>query len=289
MRVGVVIPSYNHQKYVGDAVRSVLNQSIDGVELVVIDDGSKDDSASVIRDAFREYPDRKTALVEQENAGAHAAIMRGVEMLDTEVVAILNSDDAYERDRFERALPSIDGQRHALAFTGLHLFDGDGRPLSADRDWPRWYGQALGAIDTEPTIGFALLVQNFSVTSGNFLFTRALYDQLGGFGDQQFAHDWDFLIRSLWYTEPVFIAEKLMSYRVHDANTTDRVRSLLKSECGGTVQRYIEMCQSLGMPTNQLAPHPEHWPWFFDRFIDSRATFWDTNNSTHPLNVLANG
>jgi glycosyltransferase involved in cell wall biosynthesis len=286
MRVGVVIPSYNHERYVGDAVRSVLGQSVDDVELVVIDDGSKDDSASVIRDAFLEFPDRKTTIIEQPNAGAHAAIMRGVEQLDTEVVAILNSDDTYHPDRFERVLPWLAEKEHGIAFTGINLFDAHGDTLPAEHAWPKWYSMALGAAETEPTIGFALMVQNFSVTSGNFVFTRALYNELGGFGNQKFAHDWDFLIRSIWHTEPMMINERLMSYRVHDSNTTDSVRSLLKSECGGTLQRYLEMCKTLGPPANELAPHPDHWPEYFHRFVKSRAAYWDKALSAHPLGQM---
>lgn len=288
MRVGVVIPSYNHERYVADAVHSVLGQSIDAVELVVVDDGSSDNSPAIIREVFAQYPGRKTTLIEQPNAGAHAAIKRGIDQLDAEIIAVLNSDDTYELDRLEHVLPAIADREHALAFTKLKIFDDDSNPLAENHGWTKWYALALSAIESEPTIGFALMVHNFSVTSGNFVFTKSLYNKLGGFGNQQFAHDWDFLIRSIWYTEPVLIDKELMSYRVHDSNTTDRVRSLLKEECGGTIKQYLNMCAQMGPPANTQAPCPTHWQHYFDRFVQTRKAFWDPSHpKPHPIGLIS--
>jgi glycosyltransferase involved in cell wall biosynthesis len=263
-RVGVVIPIYNHEAFVGDAVRSVLGQTVDAVELVAVDDGSKDASADAARDAIAAFPGRRARLIEQDNRGAHAAIMRGFAELDTPVCAVLNSDDLYEPDRFERMLPALDGPL-AIAFSGLHLIDDAGRPLPPDHAWSRWYATALTAADTEPTIGFALLVHNFSVTSGNFVFTRALYDRLEGFGDQKFVHDWDFLIRSVALTEPVFLPDRLMRYRVHGANTTESVRGLMESECETAASRFATLAMET-VDTNPIAPSGWHWPSYWDRF-----------------------
>lgn len=273
-RVGVVIPSYNHGAFVGDAVRSVLGQTADGVELVVVDDGSSDDSVEVVRAAFAEFSGRKTTLIEQPNAGAHAAIARGAAELDTPVMAVLNSDDLYEPDRFERVLPGLDGAL-AIAFTGLTIIDEAGAELPPGHDWPRWYRLALTAAQTEPTIGFALLVHNFSVTSGNFVFTRALYDRLGGFGDQKFAHDWDFLIRSVALTEPVFVPDRLMRYRVHGTNTTETVRGLMQAECRRAMERYGALLADAGEQANPLAPCAANWPDYWARFMRCRKRFWE--------------
>lgn len=271
--VGVVIPSYNHERFVGEAVRSVLGQTHADVELVVVDDGSRDRSVEVVRETIAGFPGRHARVIGQENRGAHAAIMRGVEALRTPVVAVLNSDDAYEPDRFERILPALEGRELGVAFTGLTLIDDAGRALSPHHAWSRWYAAALTAAETEPTIGFALLVHNFSVTSGNFVFTRALYDRLGGFGDQKFAHDWDFLIRSVALTEPVFLSDKLMRYRVHGTNTTEMVRGLMEAECGGAVGRYRALLAA-HPGGNPLAPCGRNWPSYWERFSRSRRGFW---------------
>ena len=275
--MGVVIPSYNHARFVGEAVRSVLTQTHAELELVVVDDGSRDDSAEVVRRVLDSFPGRRARLIVQENRGAHAAIMRGIESLECDMVAVLNSDDAYEPERFERVLPRVAEAAaahggHAIAFTGLRIIGEDGRDLAPDHAWPRWYAAALGAAESEPTIGFGLLVHNFSVTSGNFVFTRALYERLGGFGDQKFAHDWDFLIRSVALTEPVFVPERLMRYRVHGTNTTESVRGLLQTECERALERYTDLLEH-GGGRNPVAPAAVFWPGYWDRFGQRRSFF----------------
>ncbi len=280
-RIGVVIPSYNHERFVGDAVRSVLGQTIDGVELVVVDDGSTDGSPDVIQGAFAEFPGRAARLIRQENAGAHAAIARGMRELDTPVCAVLNSDDLYEPERFASMLAGVDWPEHAIAFSELTLIDAAGDAVGQDHAWSIWYRQALGAAESEPTVGFALLTHNFSVTSGNFVFTRALYDRLGGFGDQRFAHDWDFLIRATALTEPVLVRERLMRYRIHESNTTESVRGLLGSECARAIDAYAAMIR--GGAQNPRCPHPMHWPAYWDRFVRSRSAFWDADADAHPI------
>jgi len=282
-RIGVVIPVYNHERFVGDAIRSVLAQTIDAVDLVVVDDGSKDGSVDAARAAIAGFPGRRVTLIEQENRGAHAAIMRGIEHLDTPILSILNSDDLYEFDRFERMLPALDAEL-AIAFSGITLIDDAGNTLPPDHAWSRWYAQALTAAETEPTIGFALLVHNFSVTSGNFVFTRALYDRLGGFNEQKFAHDWDFLIRSVAYAEPAFIPDRLMRYRVHDSNTTDAVRDQLQQDCRTALDRYAKQMTTPHL--NMLAPSPRAWPRYWPRFIESRRPFFDPARTIRELDFI---
>jgi glycosyltransferase involved in cell wall biosynthesis len=283
-RVGVVIPLYNHEAFVGEAVRSVLGQTVDGVELVVVDDGSRDGSVAAARAAIAEFPGRRARLIEQENRGAHAAIMRGFAELDTPVCAVLNSDDLYETKRFERMVPALAGPL-AIAFSALCLIDDRGRTLPADHAWSRWYAAALTAAETEPTIGFGLLVHNFSVTSGNFVFTRALYDRLEGFGNQKFAHDWDFLMRSVALTEPVFVPDKLMRYRVHATNTTESVRHSLDAECAAALTRYARTLRAASRP-NPIAPCAQSWPSYWGRFCNRRRAFWGSLRSEHPARTI---
>ena len=97
MLVSVVMPSYNHEKFVIEAAESVLNQSHRMLEFIVIDDGSRDSSVSLLKS----IKDPRMKLVVQENAGAHAAINRGLEMAQGDYLAIINSDDTFDPQRVE--------------------------------------------------------------------------------------------------------------------------------------------------------------------------------------------
>jgi glycosyltransferase involved in cell wall biosynthesis len=97
-RIAVVIPAYNHGRFVGEAVRSVLVQTIDDLELIVVDDGSTDDTLAVV-EAIR---DPRLRIITQRNGGTHAAINTGLRAVAAPLIAILNSDDAYEPERLAR-------------------------------------------------------------------------------------------------------------------------------------------------------------------------------------------
>src|ERR1044072_6676332 len=97
MTIAVVIPLYNHERYIADTLRSVLAQTRPAEKIVIVDDGSTDGSAAVVQ---REFTDARIVLIQQKNAGAHAAINRGIkEATDCEFIAILNSDDLFDPRR----------------------------------------------------------------------------------------------------------------------------------------------------------------------------------------------
>lgn len=282
--ISVIIPSYNHARYVDAAINSVYEQTFRDMELIIVDDGSTDESLEVISAAI-ENPPFATELIIQENQGAHDAIMRGISAASGEYLSVLNSDDIYYHSRFETLVPAMQASGRDLAFSGLGFMDKDNKELAATHAWPKWYAQALLAIDAAPTIGFALLEANFSVTSGNFVFTRSLYEKLGGFSGHKFLHDWQFLIRSFYYNEPLFVATRLMDYRVHDTNTTETVRDLLQAEAVGALSDYFALYEN-GPSPNRQAPSRENWPRFFDSFCGSRLAFFAPGKLAEYVNPL---
>lgn len=263
--ISVVIPSYNHARYIGQAIGSVLTQTYPNIELIVVDDESTDESRELIRAILKSLPSGRSKFIPQEHSGAHEAIMRGISESRGELIAILNSDDFYYPERMETMVEEIGHEKLALAISKVDLVDENGKPLPEQSDPPKWYRGALSRVEANPTIGFALLNQNFAVTSGNFLFTKALYDTLGGFSAHKFLHDWDFLIRVIYWTEPRFVPVPLMAYRFHSENTSNSVRSLLDTEEHDAITRYLDMFRIDSSP-NPLAPHPLNWPNFFTLF-----------------------
>src|SRR4030043_1485616 len=98
--VSVIIPAYNHEKFVGEAVESVLNQSFKNIELIVIDDGSIDRTGEVVQS----YDDHRLTYIYQENQDAYNTLNRGFRMAKGTFISILNSDDKYESNRVERLM-----------------------------------------------------------------------------------------------------------------------------------------------------------------------------------------
>jgi glycosyltransferase involved in cell wall biosynthesis len=105
-RVSVVVPLYNHERFIAQAVESVIAQGELVGEIVVIDDGSCDDSVAVMQGLRKTDP--RIIFWSQPNRGAHAAINAGVQRAGCDLLAILNSDDVYAPDRLATLVAALD-------------------------------------------------------------------------------------------------------------------------------------------------------------------------------------
>jgi len=103
MRISVVLPVYNRATYVGEAIASVLAQTLPPDELIVIDDGSTDESLAVVEGFARPG----LHVIRQENAGIGAARNRGLAAATGELIAFIDSDDLWERDKLELQVDAL--------------------------------------------------------------------------------------------------------------------------------------------------------------------------------------
>ncbi|MBO5831310.1 MAG: glycosyltransferase family 2 protein, partial [Alistipes sp.] len=94
-QISVVIPLYNKAAEIERALKSVISQSLTPHEIIVVDDGSTDNSADIVRRIIESHPEHNIRLVSQENRGVSAARNRGIEEATGEYVAFLDGDDYY--------------------------------------------------------------------------------------------------------------------------------------------------------------------------------------------------
>ncbi|MBE2213777.1 MAG: glycosyltransferase [Opitutaceae bacterium] len=270
--MSIVIPSFNHARYVGEAVESALAQVGVTVELIVVDDGSHDGSPRIVTQVFDRRGCSGCELIVQDNQGAHAAINRGLERARGEFLHILNSDDRLHPGRCSRLIAAL-GQHGQLAISDVRVIDAEGRVAPTGHPMSAWYQAAMRVFLAQPSIGFGLLAINSAVTTSNFLFRRDLLDKTGGFTPEKLCHDWRFLLRALRFTEPVRVPEPLLDYRFHGGNTAPRVMTLRRSEGETALREYLSAVCS-DAPVNRLAPSPFWWPGYFDVFVRSRRSWF---------------
>ena len=104
MRFTVVIPLYNKEKYIIKAINSVLNQTYDAFEIIIVDDGSTDSSLSKVQSIMHS----KIQIIKQENAGVSAARNKGIESANFQYIAFLDADDEWHSDYLETISDLID-------------------------------------------------------------------------------------------------------------------------------------------------------------------------------------
>ncbi len=205
--VTVVIPCYNHREFVGAAIDSVLQQTYPAVQLVVIDDGSSDGSPVVLERLAAQHG---FDLLLQTNAGVCRALNRAIrERAKGHYIALLGSDDIWSSDKIALQVARLRAEPGAeLCYAQARTFqhspaDAQGAPFPAR---PR-EGRVLGHV-----------VLRQHVPAGTILFTRALYDALGGFDEQLKEEDWDFVIRAAARTRFAAVRRPLLFYRAHATN-----------------------------------------------------------------------
>ena len=222
LSASVVIPSYNHAAFIEQALASVLGPEHPQLEVVLVDDGSSDDTLQHLA-SWRREP--RLRVFTQENQGAHAALNRGISASHGDVVFILNSDDAYHPERIGVFLERFAHDPElALLASWLDVVDGAGRSLGikqAYRSMPPWprRGGGRGLSDTGDHL-LALLEANYVATTSNIAFRRELFDRMKlRFLPLRYAHDWDFFLAAARAGAFELIEEPLVRYRVHGDNT----------------------------------------------------------------------
>jgi glycosyltransferase involved in cell wall biosynthesis len=196
--VSVVLPVFNGQRFLAQAIESVLAQTWSPVELVVVDDGSTDGSAEIAR----RYPVR---YVHQENAGVAAARNRGIAESGGELVSFIDQDDLWLERKLELQVEAL--ARDPEAGICVCRFDMFVEPGVQSPDW-------LPAVLLEES------QRGYQV--GTLLVRREVLDAVGGFDTSYFAaNDTDWFLRTRELGVKVAVVdEPLQRYRVHDENAS---------------------------------------------------------------------
>jgi len=226
--VSVVIPSYNHARYIVDAVESVLDQTLEDWELVIIDDGSTDDTLERLRNHARISSDPRIRLHSQENGGSHAAINAGLSIASGCYLAVLNSDDRFAPARLETLVRQarLIGDE-CFVVTGLQLIDEHGARIPETHWWNRMYADMVrrwrAAENGEDKAALsALMWGNLTVSTSNFFISRTLWQRLGPLRHLRYVLDWEYALRVAAACPKAFCFladELLLEYRLHGANT----------------------------------------------------------------------
>lgn len=125
MKISVIVPVYNAERYIKKCISSVMRQTYSDWELLIIDDGSTDGSGDLIDIAAKK--DSRIIAVHQKNAGPGEARNRGIEMATGDFVAFLDADDFIDKEYFALLLPKT--KEHDVIYIDINQISGDGKLL----------------------------------------------------------------------------------------------------------------------------------------------------------------
>ena len=238
-KLSIIMPAYNHEKFVGEAIEGVLNQTFTDFEFIIIDDGSQDATADVIKS----YQDDRIHYFYQENQDAFNAINNGMDKATGEFWAILNSDDVYLPNRFELLFDFQKTHDADCLFTDVFAIDDNSNALNdPEFGWNQWHQKNRQKYVDLKDLYAGFLHGNFMVTTSNLFMKASLAKQVGGFSSLRYLHDYDYIFR-LMLASPnacFYLADQqLLKYRIHGNNTLSEGAILARQQDQQVIRQYM--------------------------------------------------
>jgi glycosyltransferase involved in cell wall biosynthesis len=237
--VSVIIPAYNHEKFIAAAVESVLQQSCGDLELIVIDDGSQDHTGDIVQG----YTDSRLAYLYQDNQDAFNTINRGLGLAKGRYIAILNSDDVYTVDRLERIFKFREDNDADCVITDVVPISDDSKEfIDPTFGWNIWHQNNRTFYRQCNDLYTAFLKGNLMVTTSNLFMTAKAAKRVGSFCSLRYLHDYDYIFRMmLAHPDGVHYMdqEKLLYYRIHSGNTLGEAAIKGRIQDQDVIRKYL--------------------------------------------------
>lgn len=209
-KVSVLIPAYNHERYLKDTINSVLNQSFSDFELLILDDCSTDNTAEVIKT----FSDKRiTCIFPEKNCGTVRSLNHLLELSKGEYIAVLGSDDVWHTDKLQQQVEFLDNNPSiAACFTKAKIIDDNSAEITSDSGFPI----NIFEFDNRDK---SLWLSELFVSGNHFCHSSALiradvHREIGLYNPAyRQLHDLDLWVRILLKHDIHIIDSKLVNYR----------------------------------------------------------------------------
>ncbi|MDJ0570887.1 MAG: glycosyltransferase [Pleurocapsa sp. MO_192.B19] len=206
--ISIVVPVYNGSKYIEAAIKSILNQTYSNYEIIVVDDGSTDDT----RDKLKPYEDEICYLY-QTNKGSASARNLGIKVAKGELIAFLDADDYWSMpEKLEKQVACFsENPNLGCVNTGWRIVNENNKHIKTVQPWHK-----------APELNLETWLRRKCVRTSAMIFRREWLEKVGGFDEElRQSHDVDLILRlSLAGCQTMWLKEGTVCYRQHDENTT---------------------------------------------------------------------
>jgi glycosyltransferase involved in cell wall biosynthesis len=210
--VSVVMSSYNHEKFISEAIESVLGQDFNDLELIIVDDASTDSSRQIIH-KYEAKDSRIRVILHEANWGIAKTVNEGMAAAKGEFLAHTASDDVWMKDKLSKQLTVLESNEDLIVSSDGEIIDESGQPV----------GLSFSELMTLSVSKSGDIFQE--VLSGGHVFTTTLLYKRANVGsivlDERltYANDWKFTLDLAAKYEFYYIQEQLAQYRIHANNT----------------------------------------------------------------------
>ena len=211
--VSVIMPSYNHEKYISDAIESVLNQSFKDIELIITDDSSKDNSKEIIR-YYEKKDNRVLVFFHNENRGIARTMNEGIEKANGKFLSLFSSDDLWVKDKLKKQLKILQENENCIVWSDGLIVDDQGNPTG------ELFTQRHGALKRKKSGNiFEELLKGNYICGQSIIFKKKNIKNIKYDEKLKYLNDYKFMVDLARRHEFYFIPEPLVIYRIHGENS----------------------------------------------------------------------
>ena len=286
-KISVIMSVYNGERYVSEAIESILNQTFADFEFIIVNDGSTDGSLEIIQT----YNDTRIRLLNNEtNLGIPRSSNKALEQARAQYIARMDADDVSVPNRFELQLKYFEEHpQTALVGTDIYTIDDAGKVL-----WE---------IRFPSNLSRSLLLQGNKICHGSIMFKKEIIDRLGMY-NELFAYsvDYELYLRIAQYYNVSNLNTPLYKWRAHSGNISfvqrrEQIlyailaRKLAQNELGGEVLGLIkgkgisELCPHLTKEENIFLHKASAYGYVMTNNLRSARTEWVEAIRLNPLDV----
>jgi glycosyltransferase involved in cell wall biosynthesis len=211
--VSVVMPSYNHARFISQSIDSVLGQNISDFELIIVDDASNDTSQQII-ERYAEQESRIKAIFHDSNAGIAKTFNDGIEMARGRFIAQQASDDVWAKDKLTKQLAVTASNENLIVWSEGEVIDHNGQPIGKN------FSEIERSVSRKKN---GDIFQE--LLKGNYIFGTTLLFKKNNLGNIRYdenlmyMNDYKFVLDLARKYEYYFLTEPLAQYRLHGRNT----------------------------------------------------------------------
>lgn len=220
MTVSVIIPNYNHSRYLKQRINSVLNQTYKDFELIILDDFSSDNSCEIINEYVAAYPDIITNYNEFKTGGPFVQWNTGVKMARGNFIWIAESDDSSDSDFLEKTVSIMEqSENTGLVFCDSKIFN-ERRGIEYLSSERVAFKKCLREFSGDRKVSLRTFLENPIVNASSVLFRKSTYVE-SGWADpsMKFCGDWLLYIKMMLRSDIKYIPEPLNIFRLHSGST----------------------------------------------------------------------
>ncbi len=220
MLVSVIIPVFNGLPFLKEAIDSVMAQTYKKFELIVINDGSTDGTQALL-DKFQKKLGKKMIVIKQKNQGQVIAKNRGIKKAKGELIAFLDSDDLWKREKLESQVNVFKEYKSlGLCYTEAVLIDGKSTVIGYRSANSSYTGKC-----------FERLIEKNQITASSVMIKRECLKRIGIFDETlRTCENWDMWLRISLFFEIQYISQPLTYYRIHENHMSSNISKMMEGK-----------------------------------------------------------